>query len=362
MTTNNNLSCGCNEIVLDETFSISAFTKTIFSFFKKPAGLIFILMVTIGSMSMIQLYDTIDFAVSNYFHLLPFLVSTVFISVYLQSSHADQLIKGFFIGKPLVGIITAALLGALSPFCSCGVIPVIAGLLAGGVPLSAVMAFWISSPIMSPDMFILTAGELGLEFAIVKTISTVILGIFAGGITLILQQFNFLRSNNILKTELSACNRKSGSFGAPVFKWNIWKTNEQRVLFSKGFLKNMLFLSQWMILAYLLESLMIAYVPFEKISFATEGDGLLAIPFAALIGVPSYLNGYAVLPLASGLLEKGFSAGAVLTFITAGAMTSIPAAVAVVSIVKKPIFFLYLFIAFSGSILIGYMYHGWLML
>jgi uncharacterized protein len=361
MNTTNNITCGCNEIVLDKTFSIASTAKMIFSYLKKPAGLIFILLITIGLMSTEQLYSAIDFTWGNYVHLFPFLISTVFISVYLQSSHADQLIKGFFIGKPLMGIITAALLGALSPFCSCGVIPVIAGLLAGGVPLSAVMAFWISSPIMSPDMFILTAGELGLEFATVKTISTVFLGVFAGSITLFLQRFNLFNTNNILKEGLSSCNSSCSSV-SPAFKWNIWKTVEQRGLFNKGFIKNLLFLSQWMILAYLLESLMIEHVPFDQISFATEGDGLLAIPFAALIGVPSYLNGYAVLPLASGLIEKGFSSGAVLTFITAGAMTSIPAAVAVVSIVKKPVFFLYLFIAFSGSILVGYLYHGWLML
>jgi len=57
-------------------------------------------------------------------------------------------------------------MGALSPFCLCGVIPLIAALLSMGVPLAPVMAFWLASPIMDPSMFLLTSGEIGMDFAI----------------------------------------------------------------------------------------------------------------------------------------------------------------------------------------------------
>ena len=77
-------------------------------------------------------------------------------------------------------IVSASLFGALSPFCSCGVIPIIAALLAMGVPLAPVMAFWVSSPLMAPDMFFLTAGELGLGFAAGKTLAAVGIGLLAG--------------------------------------------------------------------------------------------------------------------------------------------------------------------------------------
>ena len=59
----------------------------------------------------------------------------------------------------------AAVVGALSPFCSCGVIPLIAAMLRAGVPLAPVMAFWLASPIMDPEMFVLTAAGVGLGFA-----------------------------------------------------------------------------------------------------------------------------------------------------------------------------------------------------
>src|SRR3546814_15788363 len=83
-------------------------------------------------------------------------------------------------------VVLAALAGGLSPFCSCGVIPLIAALLAMGVPLSAVMAFWLASPVIYPSMFVLTAGVLGSEFAIAKTLAAIGLGLFGGFVPLVL--------------------------------------------------------------------------------------------------------------------------------------------------------------------------------
>ena len=81
-------------------------------------------------------------------------------------------------------IVMAAFLGGLSPFCSCEVIPFIAAMLALGAPLSAVMAFWLASPLMDPAMFLITSGNLGWEFAIGKTVAAVALGLFGGFVTL----------------------------------------------------------------------------------------------------------------------------------------------------------------------------------
>lgn len=99
------------------------------------------------------------------------------IAAWAGATGADNLIAKAFTGAPVLMILLGALAGGLSPFCSCGVIPLIAALLAMGVPLSAVMAFWLASPIMDPSMFFLTAGVLNLEFAIAKTLAALGLGI-----------------------------------------------------------------------------------------------------------------------------------------------------------------------------------------
>ena len=76
----------------------------------------------------------------------------------------------------------AALAGGISPFCSCGVIPLIAALLGAGVPLAPVMAFWLASTVMDPSMFALTAGVIGFEMAVAKTLSAVAIGLIGGGV------------------------------------------------------------------------------------------------------------------------------------------------------------------------------------
>ena len=114
----------------------------------------------------------------NLLNVAPFLVLSIVIAAYAGATGADGLIARAFTGSPAVMILIAAAAGGLSPFCSCGVIPLIAALLVMGVPLSAVMAFWLASPVMDPSMFVLTTGVLGLEFAIAKTVAAVGLGIF----------------------------------------------------------------------------------------------------------------------------------------------------------------------------------------
>ena len=81
---------------------------------------------------------------------------------------------------PIVAIILATAVGAFSPFCSCGVIPVVAALLIGGVPLAPVMSFWIASPSMDPEIFFLSVATIGWELAAWRLGSTLVLSLGAG--------------------------------------------------------------------------------------------------------------------------------------------------------------------------------------
>jgi hypothetical protein len=116
-----------------------------------------------------QAVDSAVFAGGALLHTAPYLVLSIAIAAWAGATGADNLIAKAFTGAPILMIGLGALAGGLSPFCSCGVIPLIAALLAMGVPLSAVMAFWLASPLMDPSMFVLTSGVLDLEFAIAKT-------------------------------------------------------------------------------------------------------------------------------------------------------------------------------------------------
>jgi uncharacterized membrane protein YraQ (UPF0718 family) len=115
--------------------------------------------------------------------LLPYVLLTIPIAVAVQMSGAAKHIRKAFAARPVPAIILATIVGAFSPFCSCGVIPLVASLLIGGVPLAPVMSFWVASPSMDPEIFFLSVATLGWNLALWRLLSTLVLSLSAGFIT-----------------------------------------------------------------------------------------------------------------------------------------------------------------------------------
>jgi uncharacterized membrane protein YraQ (UPF0718 family) len=306
-----------------------------------------------------QVADSLAFTAVNLWKVAPFLLLSIGIAAYAQASGADNLISKAFQGRLAVMIPVAALFGAFSPFCSCGVIPLIAALLSMGVPVAAVMAFWLSSPLMDPSMFMLTAGTLGLQFAIAKTIATVFIGLLGGFGTLVLMRSGW--SSAAFANPLRDGANNGGCGGNRVRNpkppvWQFWTQPERRQKFWQGASNNAWFLGKWLALAFLFESLMVVYVPDGWIRTIAGDGGLISIMGAALVGIPAYLNGYAALPLVDGLIQQGMSPGVGMTFLLAGGATSIPAMIAVFALARRPVFLAYLGFAFLGAVLAGLLY------
>lgn len=308
------------------------------------------ILIGLGLLDTPVLLTSLAFLLKNFLYVLPFLALAVALAAYAKASGADNIIARAFSGHLALMIVFAALIGGLSPFCSCGVIPLIAALLGMGVPLAAVMAFWLASPLMDPSMFFLTMGTLGLPFALAKTVAAVCVGLIGGFGTALLARSGLFQDP--IKGSVSTCG--AGAVRAPQpIRWAMWQEDERRSVFWREIGKNFLFLGKWLALAFLLENLMLTYVPGEWIANFLGGQGLGAILVAALIGVPAYLNGYAALPLISGLIEQGMAPGAGMAFLIAGGVSSFPAAIAVFALVRLPVFATYLGFAFLGAVLSG---------
>ena len=123
-------------------------------------------MILLAWLDSSQAGESLNFIIDQLIGLSPYLLVSIGLTAYAKATGADNLIARAFQGKETLMIFFAALMGGLSPVCSCGVIPLIAALLSMGVPLAPVMAFWLSSPLMDPSMFFLTAGTLGMKFAL----------------------------------------------------------------------------------------------------------------------------------------------------------------------------------------------------
>ncbi|MBS8226239.1 permease [Vannielia litorea] len=300
-----------------------------------------------------QLWPTASFALQALLQTAPYIAFAVLAVAWLKATGAEALLAKAFTGQQTHMIVMAALLGGLSPFCSCQVIPFIAALLALGVPLAPVMAFWLASPLMDPAMFSITAGTLGFEFAIAKTAAAVGLGLMGGLVTMALARSPvFADPLRPKKTCGSCCSAKSPFEDKPV--WRFWGESARRETFRENAVENGLFLIKWLLLAYLLESLMLSYVPAEAIASVVGGEGVAPVLIAALVGAPAYLNGYAAVPLVDALIAQGMTQGAAMAFVIAGGVSCIPAAVAVWALVKPRVFAAYLGFAFVGAVLAGF--------
>ena len=248
-------------------------------------------------------------------------------------------------------IVLAALAGGLMPFCSCEVIPFIAALLAAGTPVSAVMAFWLSSPLMDPPQFMITMGALGIAFAVSKLVFAVMIGLAGGFAMLALTGAGAFAEPLRATPGCATCRGASALTGKPY--WRFWAQAERRESFRATALEQTIFLTKWLSLAYLLEGLLIEYVPAEAIGALVGGAGVMPVVLGALVGAPAYLNGYAAPPLVAGLMESGMSAGAAMSFMVAGAVSSIPAMAAVWALVKREVFAMYVLFGIGGAIVSG---------
>ncbi|MCI4664234.1 MAG: permease [Neomegalonema sp.] len=273
---------------------------------------------------------------------------------YLKATGAESLVAQAFQGSITRMIMLGALVGGLAPFCSCEVIPFIAGLLALGAPLPAVMAFWLSSPLMDPVQFSITVGafgEQGFTYAIAKTVAAVALGV-AGGFALRGLTAVGAFADPLRNAPAKRCGCGPSPFsGKPV--WAFWREEQRVKTFRETALEQGVFLLRWLTLAYLIEALMITYIPAEMVVKAVGGEGVLPVIISAFVGMPAYLNGVAAPPLVATLVEQGMQPAAALTFMVAGAVSSIPAMMAVYTLVKRPVFVAYMIFGVGGAILAG---------
>lgn len=311
-----------------------------------------ILLAIVAVLDWQQFVPTVIFSAQALAGTAPFILFAVLAVAYLKATGAENLLAKAFEGNPARMIVMAALLGGLSPFCSCEVIPFIAALLAVGAPLGAVMAFWLASPLMDPAMFAITTGAIGFEFALAKTIAAVGLGMLGGFGTLLLSSTPVFADPLRERPAVGGCCGVKQPFSAkPV--WKFWTESPRTQTFRDTALENAVFLLKWLTLAYVIEAIMVHYMPANLIASVLGGEGLGTVLLGALVGMPAYLNGYAAAPLVAELLDQGMSNGAAMSFMLAGGVSCIPAAIAVWALVKPRVFAAYLGFALVGSIIAG---------
>lgn len=370
-----------------------------------------------------QISMIVEFVIAAFIHIWPYLLVTIPLAVAVRMSGVSKYINNAFKGRPVIAILLATFVGAFSPFCSCGVIPVIAALLMSGVPLAPVMSFWIASPSMDPEIFFLSVSTIGWELAVWRLAGTLVLSLSAGFLTHFIVARGWLgqgslrqpntnsslsarqflnRSWQRFKPDLQslpslqlavrgsvpdtglACCAASAPVGA--FPGGVGRSgtaheapstvNEaacgstqssscatEYTSFRYRLLKETWGVTQmvakFMALAFFLEALITLYIPETWIAGILGHSNPWAILTAAFLGVPVYTSNLAALPMVSGLLEQGMDPAAALAFLIAGPTTTLPAMAAVWGLTSRRVFALYVSFSLAGAVVLGYIY-GWL--
>ncbi|MBN2437603.1 MAG: permease [Deltaproteobacteria bacterium] len=326
-------------------------------------------------------------------HVLPFFLLSMFLSVVINMLDLNESIRRAFAKREGLSVLLATAVGAFSPFCSCTVIPIIAGLLMSGVPLAPVMSFWIASPTMDPEIFTLTVGILGWPLALSRLGASLVLSLCAGYLTLLLCRLDYF--SRILPAEqeethqlkVSPCckaqsktphvqvtlpitlvafcsaNTATASAMAPLairipVWWDSIVTSIRRIdwaVFARRMGSQSWRLGRWLLVAFTLEALITMHVPQETIASILGDRSTFAIPLASLIGIPLYLGNLSALPIVKALITQGMQPGAAIAFLMAGPVTTIPAMTAVWTVVRKHVFALYIGISLFGSMLLGFL-------
>jgi len=301
--------------------------------------------------------DTLLFVLRGMLEVSYLVVPGIVISAWVNASGAGGRIRRAFVGNQLRAVLAASLVGAITPVCGVTVLPLMAGLLAAGVPLAPVMAFWLASPVTDPAMFSVTAATLGFQFALAKSAGAFLLGVFGGMITTTVSGQPWIRSPLRAAGLAAELGEKTQCASDEVeFAW--WRDPARNRQFGDEVWAITKLIVICLGLAFAAEFQMQAHLQPETFAGYLGKQSSWAIPLAVLVGSPAYLDGYAALPLTRGLIDHGMSPGAAMAFLVSGSVVSIWGAIAIFPVLRVKPFLLYLMLALVGSLALGWLYDG----
>ncbi|GGA71574.1 hypothetical protein GCM10011369_11680 [Neiella marina] len=248
------------------------------------------------------------------------------------------------------GYITAALLGAITPFCSCSTIPFLKGLLRARAGFGTMMVFLFASPLLNPIIIGLFAITFGIKVAVFYFVVAMGVSVIGG---YLLEKLGFesaIKPEALEAPKPSCCTTSCCGKAKPESKWlSIWR-------------------STWSdfksVLPYLLGGIAIGsviygFVPTELIARFASDNNPLAIPVAAVIGIPLYVRAEAVIPLSAALAAKGMGLGAIMALIIGSAGASLTEVILLKSLFRNRLIAAFLLVIIGMAILAGFTYH-WL--
>lgn len=294
-----------------------------------------------------HLGEAVRFFVFEVPKVLLLLVLIIFGVGIVRSYFSPEKTRKVLEGKPLfVGNVMAALLGIVTPFCSCSAIPLFLGFVEAGIPMGVTFSFLISAPLINEVAVVLLVGLFGWKVAAIYVGTGLVIAILAGWIIGRLKLERYIaswvfevksKSAEIEEIKLAFTDRISYGF------------NVVREITGK-------------IWIYILIGIAVGagahgYVPDNYLARLLGEQNWYSVPLAVLIGVPLYSNAAGIIPIVSVLIEKGVSLGTALAFMMAVIGLSLPEMIILKKVLKWQLIAVFIGVVATGILIVGYLFN-----
>lgn len=291
-------------------------------------------------------------------------MAAVIVQVYVDPKASRR----FVARHDRLAIPSAIALAALTPLCACGTMGVILALFVTQMPWGPVMAFLVTSPLISPSGFLFSVSFLGLPFAAALLAVALLLGVVAGFGTSWLEKHTSLFQDQFRRPDES-CTGSACAEGAPPKSppdgFDIrpirqrWKLDQLwPAIYRYGLRGILLYFVLFIAIGRTVELLVPTYV----IRGLFSGENPASIPLAAILGMPLYLSGPAALPLLRSFVDQGAAWGAVLAFVITGQATGLPVLLGMGVFIRWRVLVVYGAFALLGALVAGYAFEALLLL
>jgi uncharacterized membrane protein YraQ (UPF0718 family) len=293
-----------------------------------------------------RVWGSVHFFIYDVLKIFILLSVLIFIISYIQSYFPPERTKKILGKRHGVGAnLLGALLGTVTPFCSCSSIPLFIGFTSAGLPISVTFSFLISSPLVDLASVLLLASIFNWKIAVAYVVVGVLLAVVSGTVIGKAKMEKYVEPyvyiNKMAELEESAL------------------TKRDRLKFAK---EQVLFIIKkvWL---YILIGVGIGaaihnWIPQNVISAVLGQDKWYSVLLATIVGVPMYADIFGTLPIAEALVLKGVGLGTALTFMMAVTALSLPSMILLKKVVKTKLLLVFAGIVTAGIIIIGYVFNA----
>lgn len=293
-----------------------------------------------------RLGGSVQFFIYDVVKITILLVVLIFMISYIQSyfpPERSKRILGRFRG--IWANILAALLGTVTPFCSCSSIPLFIGFKSAGLPVGVTFSFLISSPMVDLGSLVLLMSIFGAKVAVIYVIMGLVIAVIGGTI------IEKLRMERYVEDFIMSAGNVD--LASPEL------TKRDRLLYAKeqmlGTFKKVF---PYVLIGVGIGAIIHNWIPGEWVALVLGSNNPFGVVLATLVGVPMYADIFGTIPVAEALLAKGAQLGTVLAFMMAVTTLSLPSLVMLRKAVKPKLLALFIAVCAIGIILVGYLFNG----